>query len=421
MAERTRNVRKLAIDGGPQAHAKSWRTGVFHLTSEVAVLKKVLSGPALPLARGKYVMAYRKALQELYGMKYAVTASSGSAAIHVALAAAGIGAGDEVILSPLTDYGSIIGILQLNAIPVFADVEPAGLLMDVASVARRITKHTRAVMPIHNGGYLVDMPALMKLARARKLAVIEDCAQAHLSSIKGRYAGTFGTAGAWSTNESKHMKSGEGGFILTNDRKLAEYADLFADKCYLRFPGAPPTPAFPALNVRLSDVNAALALVQVGQVSGWIARRQAFGEAFEEAVQGIPGIQAYPQPRGARPSYWWSLFVVDAQTLGVKAGRFAEILVAEGIPCTAGPQRYVLAWEVFRRLHVNPDAFRSYRPGRLAKGAFPLDSCPNARASGDRVVAVQVSQHNSPAEARAAGRAIRKVVAALLSRDGRQS
>jgi perosamine synthetase len=419
VAPRTRAASRLAVDGGPKAYARPWRTGAFHLTSEVRVLQEVLSGPALPLARGKYVMAYRRALTELYGAKYAVTTSSGSAAIHVALAAAGIGAGDEVILSPLTDYGSIIGILQLNAIPVFADVGEAGLLLDVESAKRRITKHTRAIMPIHNGGYLVDMSSLVKLARARKLAVIEDCAQAHLSSINGRYAGTFGTAGAWSTNESKHMKSGEGGFLLTDDRKLAEYADLFADKCYPRFPGAPPTPAFPALNVRLSDVNAALALVQVKQVAGWIARRRAFGEAFDEALRGIPGIRPYPQPRGARPSYWWSLFVVDPETLGVKAGRFAEVLSAEGIPCAAGPQRYVLGWELFRKLHANPEAFRSYRPGRLAKGSFPLDACPNARASDDRVIAVQMSQHNTPAEARAAAKAIRKVAEALSSRSSR--
>ncbi|MDA0747420.1 MAG: aminotransferase class I/II-fold pyridoxal phosphate-dependent enzyme, partial [bacterium] len=218
----------LAIHGGKPVHSKPWRNGSFHFTQEVAALKKLLSGPALPLARGKAVMAYREALKKQYGMKYAVPTSSGSAAIHVALAAAGIGAGDEVILSPLTDYGSIIGIFQLNAIPVFADVQSDGLLMDVNSAAEKITEHTRAIMPIHNGGYAVDMQAVMKLARKHNLTVMEDCAQAHLGSINGKYLGTIGHLGAWSTNESKHMKSGEGGFILTNNRKMAEKADLFS-------------------------------------------------------------------------------------------------------------------------------------------------------------------------------------------------
>ena len=406
----------LAIHGGKPVHTKPWRTGAFHFKAEIAALEKLLSGPALPLARGKGVMAYREQLQKLYGMKYAVPVSSGTAAIHVALSAAGVGAGDEVIVGPLTDFGSVSGIFQLNAIPVFADVQPDGLMMDVDSIAEKITPHTRAIMPIHSGGYAVDMPAVMKLARKHKLTVIEDCAQAHLSSIRGKYLGTFGQMGAWSTNESKHMKSGEGGFILMNSRKLAEAADLFADKCYPRFPGAPATPAFPALNVRLSDVNATLASVQAKRLPGWIARRQAFGLAFIEGIQGIPGVCPQPQPRGTLPSFWWALFVVDAEALGVDAGAFCDMVRAEGILASAGPQRYILEWEIFRRLDADPDAFNSYRPGRLEKGAFPLDTAPNARTAGTRVAAIRLTQHNTVGEARAAARAVRKVAGVLLGR-----
>jgi hypothetical protein len=245
----TPSRKTLAIDGGTPAHKTPWRDGPFHHSTELRVLEKVLSGPKLPLARGKWVMAYRQHLQDLYGMKYAIPTSSGTTAIHVALYAAGVGAGDEVIVSPLTDYGSIIGIFQLNAIPVFADVVADSFLMDVQSIAACITPHTKAIMPVHNGGYAVDMPALMKLSRKHRIPIVEDCAQSHLSSIGGRYLGTFGDLGVWSTNESKHMKSGEGGFVLTNSKKLAEKAELFSDKCYPRFPGAPETPAFPALNV----------------------------------------------------------------------------------------------------------------------------------------------------------------------------
>ena len=406
----------LAINGGKPVHSKPWGDGPFHFSAEISALKKLLSGPALPLARGKAVMAYRDALTELYGMKYAVPTSSGSAAIHVALAAAGIGAGDEVILSPLTDYGSVIGIFQLNAIPVFADVQPNNLLMDVDSVASRITPHTRVVMPVHNGGYAVDMRPLMRLARKHDLIVLEDCAQAHLASIKGKYLGTFGQLGAWSTNESKHMKSGEGGFILTNNRKMAETADLFSDKCYPRFPGAPKTPAFPALNVRLSDVNAALAAVQLKRVPKWIEQRQAFGETFEAGIQGIPGLVPHPQPKGTKPSYWWAMFVVDPDVMGVNAAKFCKMVAAEGIPVSSGPQRYVVEWEVFRELHEDPKVFNSYRPGRLKKRSFPLEACPNAQTYHEAVCAIRVTQHNTKTEARAAARAIRKVTGTLLGR-----
>jgi len=368
------------------------------------------------MARGPAVMAYRQQLQEAYGMRCAVPVSSGSAAIHVALHAAGVGAGDEVIVSPLTDYGSIIGIFQLNAIPVFADVHPDSLLMDVDAVAGRITARTRVIMPVHNGGYAVDMPALMKLARQRQITVIEDCAQAHMASLRGKFLGTFGDIGAWSTNESKHMKSGEGGFVLTNSRKVAEAMDLFADKCYPRFPGAPPTPAFPALNVRLNEVNATLAAAQLKRLPRWIARRQAFGQAFEAGIAGVPGIEPMRQPRAARPSYWWASFVVDKEVLGADAVEFCQMLSAEGIPSGANLQRYVPGWEVFRRLNDDPQAFRSYRPGRLKKGAYPLDVAPNAMVSGERIGGVRMTQHNTVGEAKAAARAVRKIVGALLDK-----
>jgi dTDP-4-amino-4,6-dideoxygalactose transaminase len=391
----------LAIEGGRPVHTRPWRTGSFHLADELRALEKLLAGPALPMARGPAVMAYRAQLQQVYGMKYAVPVSSGSAALHVALHAVGVGAGDEVIVSPLTDYGSIIGIF-------------GSLLISVESVAARITAHTRAIMPVHNGGYAVDMPALMRLARQRRIAVVEDCAQAHLAALRGRFLGTFGDVGAWSTNESKHMKSGEGGFLLTNRKSLAEAADLFADKCYPRFPGAPPTPAFPALNVRLNEVNATLAAVQLKHLPGWIARRQAFGEALAQGIAGVPGVAPMPQPRGARPSYWWVSFTVEQQVLGVDAVEFCRMLSAEGIPAGANLQQYVPGWEVFRRLDQDPQAFASYRPGRLAKGSFPLDAAPVAMWAGRRIGGVRVSQHNSTAEARAAGCAVRKIVSALL-------
>jgi dTDP-4-amino-4,6-dideoxygalactose transaminase len=410
------NRQQLAVNGGPPLHAKAWRDGPFHHAAELRALERVLSGPRLPLARGRWVMAYREQLQQLYGMRYAVPTSSGTTAIHVALFAAGVGAGDEVIVSPLTDYGSIIGIFQLNAIPVFADVAADSLLMDADSVAARITPDTKAIMPVHNGGYAVDMAPLMKLARKHKIPVVEDCAQSHLSSIGDRYLGTFGDLGVWSTNESKHMKSGEGGFVLTNRRAMAETAELFSDKCYPRFPGAPSTPAFPALNVRLSDVNAALASQQLKKLPRWVARRQAFGQAFEEGVAEVPGIRPSPRPRRAKLSYWWVSFTVDDDVLGVDASEFCRMLTAEGIPAGGRLQAYVLEWEVFRRLHEEPDAFASYRPQRLKKGSYPLDTAPSARRSRERIGGVHMSQHNTVSEARTAARAVRKIVSALTGR-----
>jgi len=406
----------LAVNGGQPLHTKPWRQGPFHFRTELETLERVLAGPQLPLARGKWVMAYRQQLQDLYGMKYAVPVSSGTAAVHVALFAAGVGAGDEVIVSPLTDYGSVIGIFQLNAIPVFADVEPDSMLMDVSSIEAKITPHTKAIMPIHIGGYAVDMLGVMRLSRKHKVCVVEDCAQSHLASIRDQYLGTFGDLGIWSTNESKHMKSGEGGFVLTNRQGLARMADLFADKCYARSPGDPTTPAFPALNVRLSDVNAALASSQIKRLPGWVAKRQAFGQTLVEGIADLPGIAPVKQPRGAQPSYWWVSFAVDEAVLGVDAVKLCEMLSAEGIPAGANLQQYLPGWEVFQTLNGDPHAFQAYRPGRLGKGFYPLDTAPVAQATRSRIGAVRMTQHNTVGEARAAVRAMRKIVSTLLGR-----
>ncbi len=392
---------------------KPWTTGPFHHSAEVRAVAKVLAGPAQPLARGPENMKLRENLCELYGVRYALPLSSGSAAIHVALAALGIGPGDEVIISPLTDYGSVAGILQLNATVVFADVVPGNLVMDVRSFEQRITPRTRAVMPIHIAGYPVDMGPLMQIARSHNLAVIEDCAQSHLLEYRGKYAGVFGDAGCFSLNESKHAKCGEGGFILTNARELYAAAELFSDKCYPRFPKAPKTPAIPAINVRMSDLNAAVANVQLKGLPKWIAQRRKLGQWLDAAAAEIPGVDPYTMPRGANGSYWWWGFTIDRMRLRGEANDFAQAMRREGIPCTPGPQRYLPDWELFGKLNVNPNAFRTYRPVGLKRGAYRADACPVARSSPTWALAVPISQHNTMADAHDVRSALHKVAKAM--------
>jgi hypothetical protein len=129
----------------------------------------------------------------------------------------------------------------------------------------------------------------------------------------------------------------------------------------------------------------------------------------------VPGIKPQPQPRGTA-QFLVGALVVDAKVLRVDAGRFSEKLKQEGIPCAAGPHRYVPGWEVYRTLDRNPNAFRSYRPGRLRKGFYPLEVAPNAQSSAERLAVVSMTQHNTPAEARAAAKAVRKVAGALLGK-----
>lgn len=393
MKRETLKSPRLAVNGGKPVRQAPWAEGASHYACEIEALRELLSGPAIPLARSEPVMNFREAARALYGAAHVVTASSGTTALHVALEAAGVGPGDEVVVPTMSDMGTYSGIFVLNAVPVFCDTVPGGLVMDAAKLPALITGRTRAIVPVHNGGYMADMPALMKLARARGIKVVEDCAQAHLAAVKGRYLGTFGDFGCFSTNDTKHMRSGEGGFILCRSPRDARRMELYADKCYPRFPGAPKTPAFPALNVRWNGVLAAIAGEQLKMLPDWVRQRRLVGDRLLEITRDYP-LLAHPVPAGGEPSYWWFAFRLDPARCRLDPGEFAAAASAEGLPCRVGPQPNVLRWELFRKLHRDPGCFRNYRPGAaLGKGAFDARRFPETARSRRTVLAIPVSQH----------------------------
>ncbi len=383
----------LAINGGTPVRTAPWGEGPSHHKCEIEALRKVLAGPALPLARSEPIMKFRAAAAKLYGAAHVVTTSSGTTALQVAIEAAGVGPGDEVIVPTMTDMGTFCGIFALNAIPVFCDAVAGGLVMDAEKLPALITRRTRAIVPVHNGGYVADMPAIMRLARAHKIKVVEDCAQAHLSAIGDRYLGTFGHFGCFSTNDSKHMRSGEGGFVLCRSLRDAQHMELYADKCYRRFPGAPKTPAFPPLNVRWNAVLAAVALEQIRMLPAWVEQRRRVGDRLLDIIRDYP-LLPHPMPAKAAPSYWWFAFRLDQGRCQWSPEAFAKALIAEGLPCRRGPQPNTLQWELFRKLHRDPRSFRNYRPGPgLRKGAFDLRRFPETARSRRTVLTIPVNQH----------------------------
>ncbi|MCL6449894.1 MAG: DegT/DnrJ/EryC1/StrS family aminotransferase [Acetobacteraceae bacterium] len=165
-----------------------------------------------------------------YGMKYAVAVSSGTAALHCAYSAIGIGAGDEVIVPANSFITAATAALQLNAIPVFADINPTTVVLDPHDIERHITPRTKAVVAVHLYGNPVDMEAVCEVARRHNLLVVEDCAQAHGATIKGRKVGTFGDVAVYSLCCRKHMNAGEGGMVMTNNAEWAQAVRRFANK-----------------------------------------------------------------------------------------------------------------------------------------------------------------------------------------------
>ncbi|MEW6230490.1 MAG: aminotransferase class V-fold PLP-dependent enzyme, partial [Bacillota bacterium] len=189
---------KLALHGGPRTKVTPFGTGQRFGEEELAELREALEQNTLFYWYGKKVKQLCAEFAAFYNLPHCVATSSGTAAIHVALASLGVGVGDEVITSPITDWGTVIGILYQGSVPIFADVDPHTYNLDPGSVEARITQKTRIILVVHLAGNPCDMDGIMALARKYGLRVVEDCAQSYLCRYKDQLAGTFGDFGCFS-------------------------------------------------------------------------------------------------------------------------------------------------------------------------------------------------------------------------------
>ena len=222
------------------------------------------------LVQGPRTAMFEEAFARVVGTRYAVATSSGTTALHVALLAHQIGPGDEVITTPFTFMASINAILYVGARPVFVDIDPETFNLDVHLIDAAITPRTRAILPVHLYGYMADMAAIMDIASRRHLTVIEDAAQAIGATCFDRPAGSFAT-GCFSLYATKNIMSGEGGMITTNDDEIAKKARM------LRNDGMQRRYYHDMLgyNFRMTDINAAIGLVQLGRLEQFTAARRA--------------------------------------------------------------------------------------------------------------------------------------------------
>jgi len=338
----------LALHGGPRAKPVPYGTGQRFGPEELGQLSEALEQNTLFYTKGRKTAELRRQFAARYGVGHCVPCSSGTAALHIALAACGVKPGDEVITSPLTDMGTCSAILFCGAIPIFADVDPRNYTLDPASVEAHAGPRTAAIIAVHLTGAPCDLDALQAIARRHDLWLIEDCAQAFQCEYRGRLCGSIGDLGCFSLNDFKHISAGDAGLVLTDDPALARQAELFADKCYDRTPGVSRNPAFLAPNYRMCELHAAVALAQLAKLDAIVARRRRYGEGLGAGLQGIPGILPQGFVAGAQPSYWFYLLRIDERVLGARA-EFVRALRAEGLNldegCHQGPVVYL--YDVF--------------------------------------------------------------------------
>ena len=264
---------------------------------EINAVVEVLISKRLSQLVSEKVSEFEEGFAKYCGIKHAIAVNSGTTALHVALAAAGIGPGNDVILPPYTFMATANAILHQNLVPIFADVDPKTYNIHPEEVKKRIMKKTKAIIPVHMLGQPADMDPIMEVAKRHDLIVIEDCAQANGAEYKDRKVGTFGDMGCFSFYLNKHMTSGgEGGMIITNDEKLAKRARSIANHCR---PEVSPYPNVPAHNVywsigynyRMTAIQAAMGLVQLRRLDKFIEKRRKNAEYLTKHIKEIEGIQ----------------------------------------------------------------------------------------------------------------------------------
>src|SRR5262245_64375438 len=270
---------------------------------ELKLLRQALLSQNLCCIGGQMVPALEREFASAYGVPYGVASTSGTAAIHVALGALDLNPGDEVITAPITDLGTIIPILYQNAIPVFADIDDS-YNMDPIDVERKISPRTRAIIAVHLFGNPCDMDAMADIAKRHKIALIEDCAQAHFAEYKGKFAGTIGDIGCFSFQQSKHMTTGDGGMTITANKAYYERMKLFADKGFARKGWGPRAYLFHAPNYRMTGLVGAVGLAQLKKVRAVVNKRHELGQYMTDLLEGVNGIHTAPTTPGANHAYW---------------------------------------------------------------------------------------------------------------------
>ncbi|GGQ27389.1 DegT/DnrJ/EryC1/StrS family aminotransferase [Streptomyces roseolilacinus] len=312
---------------------------------ERAAVLRVLDSAVLCSAFGTEARSLEAETAALYGRPHAVACSSGTAALHLAVAACGVGPGDEVVTTPVSDFGTVAPVLAQGARPVFADVRAGDGNLDPDAVEAAITPRTKAVIAVHLFGGAADVARLREVCDRHGLPLVEDCAQAWLGEdASGRLLGTVGDVACLSLQQFKHITAGDGGLVVTGDPERARRMRLFMDKGWDRSEGRIHREM--GLNYRMPELVAAVARAQLRKVGGVVrARREAAGRLLA-ALEGLDGVALAGRPAGHA---WWMFPLLVGDN-----ARWAEELAAQGVPALPG--------YLERPLYANP-AVPGGRPG----------------------------------------------------------
>lgn len=282
-------------------------------------------------AGGKYLSEFEEKFAKYHRMKHAIATSNGTAALHVALKALGIGKGNEVIVPTLTFIATANAVIYCNAKPVFVDSHPEYYNMDPSKIEEVITHKTKAIIPVHLYGHPCDMDWIIDIAEDHDLYVIEDAAQAHGAEYKGKKVGSFGDISCFSFYGNKTMTTGEGGMCLTNNEEIAEKIRLLINH------GKNPTKHFwhdvIGFNYRMTNLQAAVGVAQLNKLEEFIEKKRKIAKRYSEGLKELEEeerIKLHPEMSWAKCIYWmYSILVEDS--FGMSRDELMKRLEGEGI------------------------------------------------------------------------------------------
>jgi 8-amino-3,8-dideoxy-alpha-D-manno-octulosonate transaminase len=379
----------LAIDGGTPVRTQpllpGYPGGLLIGEEEKAAVMEVLDSQSLFRHYGprplRKVAQFERAFAQAVGARHAVGVTSGTGALMTALAALGVGPGDEVIVPTYTWVATINAVVHLGAVPVFVDIDDS-LTMDPRKLEAAVTPCTKAILPVHMRGAGADMGPILDAAAKHHLYIVEDAAQAVGGRYRGRRLGTLGAIGAYSLQYHKVITTGEGGMVVTDDPALWERAVRYHDQGSVRMEELDETipsgnPLMIGINFRMNEITGAIGLVQLGRMEWIIERMRAHKAAVLDGMRGLPGvtIRRLPDPEGDTGATLMFFLPTDEQ-----ASAFSKALAAEGIRTevawNSGQHVYyhfdqIIERRMFAERHCSWECPHYKGHARLEKGMFP--------------------------------------------------
>jgi len=365
---------KLAVDGGPKAVTNKLAGWPQFDEKAIDAVQEVLRSGKVNYWTGRKGMEFEQKFADWQGSKYAVSASSGTAALHIALSALGIGPGDEVIVPSYTFIASSFSVVQAGAVPRFADVNIDDHCISVESAEKLVNERTRAIMAVHLYGNVCDMDKILHFAKEHNLFVIEDNAEAFGGVYKGKKTGTLGNIAACSFCQNKTFTTGgEGGMVTTDDEELAWQARSFRDHGYdvkQRLSLLELEQRLPYIhnivgwNYRMTEMQSAIGLAELQRIDTWnLPNRRRNARIIIDSIKELPRVVYTPIDTEERQNGWYVMaFSLDVENMSCDIDQFVAACSAEGAPC----------WKVFWPQCHTEKAFQQHNS--FGKSGFPFKS-----------------------------------------------